>query len=190
MSCAIARMTSQSRWLTALPNARSTACPRTEAASPAIQDVPWEELALALAEKVVEAAAGLPARSLDPPASDVARVTRVVRRIENGLDGDLTLAALAAEARLSRFHFLRTFERLTGLTPHQFVRRARLREAATRLAAETGRVLDLAYDSGFGDLANFKRPRRFVFVAEIPKTASGKILRRLLRDGRYTEVRP
>ena len=41
-----------------------------------------------------------------------------------------------------------------------------------------------------GDLANFKRPRRFVFVAAIPKTASGKILRRLLRDGRYTEVRP
>jgi len=41
-----------------------------------------------------------------------------------------------------------------------------------------------------GDLANFKRPRRFVFVAEIPKAASGKILRRLLRDGQYTEVRP
>ena len=40
-----------------------------------------------------------------------------------------------------------------------------------------------------GDLASFKRPRRFVFVREIPKTASGKILRRLLRDGRYTEVR-
>src|SRR4030095_3691672 len=41
-----------------------------------------------------------------------------------------------------------------------------------------------------GELATFKRPRRFVFVAAIPKTASGKILRRLLRDGRYTEVRP
>jgi acyl-CoA synthetase (AMP-forming)/AMP-acid ligase II len=39
------------------------------------------------------------------------------------------------------------------------------------------------------DLANFKRPRRIVFVAEIPKTASGKILRRLLRDGRDTETR-
>jgi 2-furoate---CoA ligase len=39
------------------------------------------------------------------------------------------------------------------------------------------------------DLANFKRPRRIVFVDEIPKTASGKILRRLLRDGHYTEVR-
>ncbi len=38
------------------------------------------------------------------------------------------------------------------------------------------------------DLANFKRPRHIVFVREIPKTASGKILRRLLRDGHYVEV--
>ncbi|HXJ77629.1 MAG TPA: AMP-binding protein [Candidatus Methylomirabilis sp.] len=38
------------------------------------------------------------------------------------------------------------------------------------------------------DLANFKRPRRIVFVDEIPKTASGKILRRLLRDGHYVEA--
>ena len=41
-----------------------------------------------------------------------------------------------------------------------------------------------------GELASFKRPRRFVFVREIPKTASGKILRRLLRDGQFTEVWP
>jgi 2-furoate---CoA ligase len=39
------------------------------------------------------------------------------------------------------------------------------------------------------DLASFKRPRRFVFVEAIPKTASGKILRRLLRDGQYAEGR-
>jgi 2-furoate---CoA ligase len=58
--------------------------------------------------------------------------------------------------------------------------------AAPGLTAET---LD-QHCRASGDLANFKRPRRFVFVAEIPKTASGKILRRLLRDGRYTEVRP
>ncbi|HZO42690.1 MAG TPA: AMP-binding protein, partial [Methylomirabilota bacterium] len=55
--------------------------------------------------------------------------------------------------------------------------------------ALTADMLDLHCRTS-GDLANFKRPRRFVFVAEIPKTASGKILRRLLRDGHYTEVRP
>ena len=37
-------------------------------------------------------------------------------------------------------------------------------------------------------LASFKRPRRLVFVAEIPKTASGKILRRLLREQLRTET--
>lgn len=36
-------------------------------------------------------------------------------------------------------------------------------------------------------LANFKRPRRYVFVADIPKSPVGKILRRLLQSGDYQE---
>jgi 2-furoate---CoA ligase len=38
------------------------------------------------------------------------------------------------------------------------------------------------------ELARFKRPRRYVIVSELPKSASGKILRRLLKD-ETTEVR-
>jgi 2-furoate---CoA ligase len=34
-------------------------------------------------------------------------------------------------------------------------------------------------------LANFKRPRRFVFVDAIPKSPVGKLLRRLLVAGEY-----
>jgi 2-furoate---CoA ligase len=34
-------------------------------------------------------------------------------------------------------------------------------------------------------LARFKRPRGYVFVERIPKSASGKLLRRFLRDGAY-----
>lgn len=34
-------------------------------------------------------------------------------------------------------------------------------------------------------LARFKRPRGYAFVKEIPRSASGKLLRRLLRDGSY-----
>ena len=36
-----------------------------------------------------------------------------------------------------------------------------------------------------GDLARFKRPRAYVFVERIPRSASGKLLRRFLRDGDY-----
>jgi 2-furoate---CoA ligase len=36
-----------------------------------------------------------------------------------------------------------------------------------------------------GGLARFKRPRQYVFVKAIPRSASGKLLRRKLRDGDY-----
>jgi 2-furoate---CoA ligase len=45
-----------------------------------------------------------------------------------------------------------------------------------------------AHCRGGSELAPFKRPKRIVFVDEIPKTASGKILRRLLRDGQQSET--
>ena len=39
-------------------------------------------------------------------------------------------------------------------------------------------------------LANFKRPRRYIFVAEIPKSPVGKLLRRKLVAGEYETVSP
>jgi AraC-like DNA-binding protein len=41
--------------------------------------------------------------------------------------------------------------------------RARLRHAALRLAAGPGKVLDVALDSGFGDVSNFNRAFRVEF---------------------------
>lgn len=39
------------------------------------------------------------------------------------------------------------------------------------------------------DLANFRRPRAYVFVREIPKSPVGKLLRRLLVAGEYEPER-
>ena len=74
-----------------------------------------------------------------------------------------SLGILAREARLSPYHFLRTFERLVGVTPHQYVLRMRLRDAAVRLAIERDRVVDIAFACGFGDLSNFNRAFRREF---------------------------
>jgi AraC family transcriptional regulator len=80
------------------------------------------------------------------------------------------LGRVAGQAGLSRFHFLRLFTKVLGLTPHQHLIRARLRHAARLLADDTRTVTDVAYDAGFGDLSNFVRtfhraagvsPRRF-----------------------------
>jgi AraC-like DNA-binding protein len=145
--------------LRALSSVVARACAAL-AGSPSLS---WEELSIKVAARAVQVAGGLtPGLGAGTPAA-TARVTRAVRRIERHPDDGLTLAHLAREAGLSTYHFLRVFERLTGATPHQYILRTRLREAAVRLTAEPGRVLDVAFDSGFGDVSNFNRAFRAEF---------------------------
>ena len=126
-------------------------------------DVSWEELGIRLAARAVQVDGDVePDRSGISPAA-VARITRTVRMIEEQPATDLTLVRLAREARLSPFHFLRTFMSLTGATPHQYLLRWRLRAAATRLATEPVKILDIALDAGFGDVSNFNRAFRAEF---------------------------
>jgi AraC-like DNA-binding protein len=90
-------------------------------------------------------------------------VARAVRAIDNDPALPHDLEGLAKMARLSPYHFLRTFRQTTGLTPHKYVLRARLRSAAVRLASGAERVLDIALESGFGDVSNFNRAFRAEF---------------------------
>ena len=126
-------------------------------------DISWEEVGVQLAAETIQLACGRsPCRS-DPAPSAVARVTRTLRMIERNPETGLALGSLAREARLSPYHFLRVFQSLTGLTPHQYVLRTRLREAAMRLAVESTKVLEIALDCGFGDVSNFNRSFRTEF---------------------------
>jgi AraC family transcriptional regulator len=147
---------------------------RARAALEYSADTPWEELSVELAAATVRVERGISSRTENAPPSAIARVTRSVRAIERRPDGALGLGGLAREAGLSPYHFLRTFERLTGITPHQYVRRACLRDAASRLAAEREKVLDIALDCGFGDVSNFNRAFRNEFGASPLKWKAGE----------------
>lgn len=130
----------------------------------------WEEFAVKLAARVAPIASASPTRPGSAPPAAEARVTRMVRSIErNPSSSHLSLTGLAKGAGLSPYHFLRIFERIAGLTPHQYIPRTRLREAAMRLAESSGKVLDVALDCGFGDVSNFNRAFRREFGAS-PRT--------------------
>ncbi len=133
------------------------------AATEGIAEARWEELGVQLAVKAATAAGVCRSGPAAIVSSAEARVTRAVRKIEHEAYGRLRLGELAREAGLSRYHFLRTFEQLTGVTPHQYLIRTRLRNAATRLAAEPTRVLDIALDCGFGDVSHFNHAFRAEF---------------------------
>jgi AraC-like DNA-binding protein len=123
----------------------------------------WEEIAVRLAATALRVASGVGARAGSAPPGAVARVTRVLRDVERSPAAGHTLAAMARTAGLSEYHFLRVFEQVAGVTPHQYVLRARLRDAALRLAEGDDRVLDVALDAGFGDVSNFNRAFRSEF---------------------------
>ena len=123
----------------------------------------WEHLAIELGAGAIRLAASSALGSPSFPPNAIAKVTRVVREIEKGPDSKLALESLARESRLSPYHFLRTFQLVTGVTPHQYVLRSRLRAAATRLVSEPEKILDVALDCGFGDISNFNRAFRTEF---------------------------
>jgi len=119
-----------------------------------------------------ELAHGLPAavlgalgvhRQLTPSAADERRVSTVLRFIEGNLGDPLPLERLASIAKMSEFHFLRTFKQVMRVTPHQYILRARLRHAAVRLKTSSDKVLEIALDTGFGDLSNFNHAFRAEF---------------------------
>ncbi len=124
--------------------------------------VAWEELSLEVAARALQVAQDI---SPGPSASAaaIARVTRAVREIDRTPAAEWSIESLARTAGLSAFHFLRTFEEATGVTPHQYIRRVRLREAAARLKRSSAKVLDVALDCGFGDVSNFNRAFRAEF---------------------------
>lgn len=128
-----------------------------------VDTLAFDEVALQLMDRAIRLQDGWSRRQRTADASSLARITRVLRRIEAEPAYPYALSDLAAEARLSRFHFLRSFEELTGTTPHQYLLRLRLRKAAIRLEGESARILDIALDCGFGDVSNFNRAFRAEF---------------------------
>lgn len=104
-----------------------------------------------------------------PSARSLARVTEVLREIEAHPEAPHDLSQMAASIQLSPYHFLRCFEEVTGTTPRQYLLRARLHRAATRLKQETTKIIDIALGCGFGDVSNFNRTFRSEF-GQTPRT--------------------
>lgn len=123
-----------------------------------------EELALEIAARVATLAADATGAA---PASvrDQRRIAEAIRRLESAPEESVGLAALATEIGMSRYHFLRVFREVAGVTPHQYVLRRRLHRAALRLRRTDAPVAAIAFEAGFNDLSTFNRRFRRVMGA-------------------------
>jgi AraC-like DNA-binding protein len=134
-----------------------------EALSSTASSLSREELALQLIERVITAMAGDRWFPAAPIGREARRVVEAIRFVESDAVWPLQLRDVAAIAGMSKYHFLRVFRRLTGLTPHQYLISARLRRAALALTSSRRPVIAIALDSGFGDLSTFNHRFRGAF---------------------------
>lgn len=120
-------------------------------------DVSFEEVTYGLVARFVALAKGVRSANRKPRSQDSRRVVDVARWIEANSHEAIDLDAAAKTAGMSPYHLLRTFARVLGVTPHQYLIRSRLRHAARLLTDEGSTVTQIAGAVGFADLSNFIR---------------------------------
>ncbi len=136
---------------------------RIEARTALAERLEMDESAPHLMEAVIGAVSGTTPLPVCASARDARRVGDVLRYIELHAADALDLETLAGVAIMSKYHFLRTFRRMVGMTPYQFLLSVRMRRAAVRLATSSEPVSAIAFETGFGDLSTFNGRFRDVF---------------------------
>ncbi len=96
------------------------------------------------------------------------RLARVLEYMKVHYAEPLSLDRLAAEAGVSRFHFISLFKKNAGLTPHRYLVQIRMEAAAALLSDKGLSVLEVALMCGYQSAAHFTS----VFVRHYSQTPS------------------
>jgi AraC family transcriptional regulator len=115
-----------------------------------------EALGIVLAHELVRVSRGTP-RAEAPVRGGLAtwQQRAVARYIEEHLEEQISLDTLAELARLSRYHFCRSFKQSFGMPPHRFHTLRRIEQAKSLLARRSASVTDVGMAIGFSETSSF-----------------------------------
>jgi len=91
------------------------------------------------------------------------QVKRACERLDSDLGGQLSLPQIAAEFGLSVSHFSRAFRISTGLPPHQWLLRQRVKAAKQLMSVRELSLSEIAISAGFANQSHFTK----VFSAQL-----------------------
>jgi AraC family transcriptional regulator len=109
-----------------------------------------QQLTDILATRLLAAHIGVPT-TVEPIMGGLSphALRRAIERLRSDSDADVSLAALASDAGLSRFHFCRAFKESTGLSPHAWLRQLRLEQAMNMLRGTDASIDSIARSLGY-----------------------------------------
>jgi AraC family transcriptional regulator len=115
-----------------------------------------QQLTDLLATRLLVAHAG-PSVTFEPTLGGLSPTVlrRAIERLRSDSDADVSLAALASDAGLSRFHFCRAFKESTGLSPHAWLRQHRLEQAMQMLRDTDASVVSVSAVLGYASQTAF-----------------------------------
>ncbi len=87
----------------------------------------------------------------------VEAVQRMQDYIERNLDRKITLADLARASMYSPWYSYRLFVQVLPMTPSVYLRRLRLSRSALKLRDEKIKIVDAAFEAGFGSVDGYQR---------------------------------
>jgi AraC family transcriptional regulator len=90
-----------------------------------------------------------PVRLPQVKALSGSKMRRVIEFVEENLDGDLSLEAMAREVEISPLYLARAFKSAVGQSPHQYVLSRRIERAKELLRNTDLPIVDVALSSGF-----------------------------------------
>jgi AraC-like DNA-binding protein len=105
-----------------------------------------------------------PAANIKPHVAEPSRgglapwqAKRACERLDSDLGGKLSLEQIAAEFGLSVSHFSRAFRASTGLPPHQWLLRQRVKTAKQLMTIRDLPLSEIAISAGFANQSHFTR---------------------------------
>src|SRR5215831_2183801 len=115
-----------------------------------------QQLTDLLATRLLAAHSGSPTM-IRPTAGGLSPkvLLRAIERLRSDSDTDVSLAALASDAGLSRFHFCRAFKESTGLSPHAWLRQHQLQQAMNMLRDTDDSIVSIAAALGYSSQTAF-----------------------------------
>jgi len=113
---------------------------------------------LAFTAHVAQSYGGLQ-RITEPARGGLAawQLKRACERLESDLGGKIPLEQIAAELELSGSHFSRAFRLSTGLPPHKWLLRQRVRAAKQLMTVRDLSLSEIAISVGFANQSHFTR---------------------------------
>jgi len=89
-----------------------------------------------------------------PNPQAIQQVIHAKQAIDTCFCEDVSISAMAANAHLSKFHFIRLFKRCYGITPHQYITERRVQHAKALLKQKHS-VSSACFAAGFTSETSF-----------------------------------